>query len=85
MAETRPPPSWHSTLHRELHAKYEKAADCLSKDGTRYWRSMTSRPSTGNTCGRPIPLKHLRYRAPSHDPIEGCLSTGRRSRWSQAA
>jgi len=44
---------------------------------------MTSRPSTGNTCERPIHRKHLRHRAPSHDPIEGlACPIGPRSRWS---
>jgi hypothetical protein len=37
--------------------KYAKAADCLSKDGTRYWRSTTSRPSLETPFGRPTPLK----------------------------
>ncbi|MET4121921.1 hypothetical protein ABIB85_008352 [Bradyrhizobium sp. JR1.5] len=63
--------------------KYEKAADCLSNDRDTLLASTTSRPSTGNTCGRPTPSK-----APS-PPCATAPSAGRaayptrpRSRWS---
>jgi hypothetical protein len=37
--------------------KYERAADCLSKDRDALLAFYDSRPSIGNTCGRPIPSK----------------------------
>ena len=51
MAETKAAAKLAFDAYIESYTpKYEKAADCL----TRYWRSATSRPSTGSTCGPPI-------------------------------
>jgi len=65
--------------------KYEKAADCLSKDRETLLAFYDFRPSTGNTCGRPIPLKapSLPCATARSDRRDAC-PTGRRSRWSSS-
>jgi hypothetical protein len=57
MAETKVAAELALDAFIESHAlKYEKAADCLSKDRARCLLSTTSRPSTGNTCRRRMRL-----------------------------
>ena len=55
--------------------KYEKAADCLSKDRDTLLAVLRSRPSTGNTCGPPIPFEGT-FATVRHRTIrsKGCLS-----------
>jgi len=54
MAETRPPRLAFDAFIESYTPKYEKAADCLSKDRDTLLAFYDFPPSTGNTCGRPI-------------------------------
>ena len=63
--------------------KYEKAADCLSKDRDTLLAFYDFPAEHWNTCGRPIPLKapSLPCATARSDRRAAC-PTGRRSRWS---
>lgn len=53
MAEPRLPPSWRSTpSSRATRPNTRRRLTACVRIATRYWRSTTFEPSTGNTCGR---------------------------------
>ena len=91
MAETKATADLAFDAFVESYAlKYERAADCLSKDRGRAARCLRlSSRALENPADDQPDRKHLRHRAPPHDPIKGlsiqqdgardCLQTGRGS------
>ena len=84
MAETKVAAELAFDAFIESYAlKYDKAADCLGKDRDTLLAFTTSRPSTGNTCGRPTRSKAPSLpcaTAPSDRRV--VCRTGPRSPWS---
>jgi hypothetical protein len=56
--------------------KYDKAADCLERIETTFRILRLPGRALETTADDQPDRKHLRYRAPPHHPIEGCLSNG---------
>jgi len=81
MAETKAPPSWRSTLHRELRAEIREG-DRLPQQGSIHAARFLRLPGRAlETPKNDQPhRKHLRHRAPPHDPIEGLYVQQHRAR-----